>query len=235
MLEILLWILGISVFTLVGAWYARKYKKPDAIIGLYITFVLVSNIIAYKIVAFDFGFFTLYATSAVLIFSVTFLLTDIVNEKFGKKETQKMILIAFLTQVVATFFIFMAIQMKPAPFWQDQEMFAKIIGFAPRIILASWVAFLISENTDAYIFAWLKKTTKGKHLWMRNVFSSIPSMALDTIIFVTIAFYGVQPLFPLIEGILIVKWFVGIINIPFMYLNRRVMNKPNIIKLSKYD
>ncbi|MEK9135227.1 MAG: VUT family protein, partial [Patescibacteria group bacterium] len=60
---------------------------------------------------------------ATLIFSVTFLLTDIVNEKFGRKETQKMILIAFITQIAATFFIWLSISLKPAPFWQDQDIF----------------------------------------------------------------------------------------------------------------
>ena len=175
--------------------------------------------------AFDFGFVTFFATAATLVFSVTFLLTDIVNEKFGRKETQKMIFIAFATQVAVALFIWLAINLEPAPFWPDQEIFAKIIGFAPRIMLASWIAFLISENVDAYIFAWFKKVTNGRHLWMRNAFSSIPSMSLDTVIFVTIAFYGVQPLLPLITGVLVIKWLVGVVDIPFMYLNRRIMYK----------
>jgi len=222
---ILAWILIITSFSLFGAWYVRKYNKSDALIGLYVAFVLISNIIAYKIASFDFGFITFFATSATLVFSVTFLLTDIVNEKFGRKETHKMIFIAFLTQVAVAVFIFIAIYLPSAPFWNDQEIFVKILGFAPRIMLASWIAFLISENFDAYVFSWFKNITKGKHLWARNVFSSIPSMALDTVIFVTIAFYGVQPLLPLITGVLILKWIIGIVDIPFMYLNRRIMNR----------
>lgn len=225
LLLIIFWIVLITAFSLFGSWYARRYNKPDALIGLYVAFVLISNIIAYKIVAFDFGFITFFATSATLVFSVTFLLTDIVNEKFGRKETQKMIFIAFITQIAVAFFIWLAIQLKPAPFWPDQEIFTKIIGFAPRIMLASWIAFLISENADAYIFSWFKKLTHKKHLWMRNVFSSIPAMALDTIIFVTIAFYRVQPLLPLITGVLVIKWIVGVVDVPFMYLNRWIMYK----------
>jgi hypothetical protein len=227
LLLIILWIGLISAVSLFGSWYVRRYNKPDALIGFYIAFVLISNIIAYKIVLFDFGFVTFIATSATLVFSVTFLLTDIVNEKFGRKETQKMILIAFLTQIATAFFIWIAISLEPAPFWTDQEIFAKIIGFAPRIMFASWIAFLVSENADAYLFSWFKKITKGRHLWMRNLFSSIPSMALDTIIFVTIAFYNVQPLLPLMIGVLAIKWLVSIVDVPFMYLNRRVMYKKN--------
>ncbi|MEK6891517.1 MAG: queuosine precursor transporter [Nanoarchaeota archaeon] len=222
---VIIWILIISAFSIFGSIYTKKYNRPDAIIGLYVAIVLISNIVAYKIAAFNLGFTTFYATSATIIFAVTFLLTDMVNEKFGRKETQKMIFIAFISQVAVAVFILISIYIDPAPFWQDQEAFSKILGFAPRIMIASWVAFLISENVDAYIFSWFKKTTKGKHLWMRNVFSSIPSMALDTIIFVVIAFSGIQPLMPLIIGVIVIKWLVGIIDIPFMYLNRWIMNK----------
>lgn len=223
LLIIILWIIAITSFSLFGSWYARKYNKPDALIGLYVAFILISNIIAYKIAAFDLGFYTFYAPAAVLVFAVTFLFTDIVNEKFGRKETHKMIFIAFLTQLAVAFFVLLSIYLKPAPFWPDQEIFAKILGFTPRIMLASWIAFLISENTDAYLFSWFKKITKGRHLWMRNVFSSIPAMAIDSIIFVTIAFYGVSAVLPLILGNIVLKWLVGVINIPFMYFNRWLM------------
>ncbi len=222
-----MWIAIITGFSCFGSWYARKYNRADALIGLYVAFVLISNLIAYKIAAFELGFATFYATSAILVFSVTFLLTDIVNESFGRKETQRMIFIAFLTQIAVAFFIWLAILYKPAPFWPDQEIFAKIFSFAPRIMLASWIAFLISENIDAYIFAWFRKLTKGKHLWARNAFSSLPAMTLDTFIFVVIAFTGVQPLLPLAIGGLIIKWLVGIVDIPFMYLNRWIMNWKN--------
>ncbi len=222
---IILWMAIISAVSFVGSYYVRKYNRPDAIIGLFVAFVLLSNIVAYKIAEFNLSIVTFYATAASIIFPVTFLLTDIVNEKFGRKETQKMIFIAFFSQIAMALFIYIGITLSPAPFWADQESFAKILGFAPRIMLASWVAFLISENADAYIFSWFKKLTKGKHLWMRNVLSSIPSMALDTVIFVTIAFFGIQPLIPLMIGVLVLKWIIGIIDIPFMYWNRKIMGK----------
>jgi len=225
LLLLLIWICLITGFSVFGSLYARKYNRADGLIGLYVTFVLISNILAFKIAEFNFGIVTFYATAASIIFPVTFLLTDVVNEKFGRKETHKMIFIAFISQVTTAVFILISIYMKAAPFWQYQEVFETVLGFAPRIMVASWVAFLISENIDALIFAWFKKLTRGKHLWSRNIFSSIPSMALDTIIFVTIAFYGVQPLAPLMLGVLVIKWLVGIIDIPFMYLNRRIMKK----------
>lgn len=223
LLLIILWICVVSVISLFGSGYARRHNKPDALIGLYVSFVLISNILAYKIAAYDLGFTVFYAPAAVLIFAVTFLLTDIVNEKFGRKETQKMIFIAFVTQIAVAIFVYISLSLPAAPFWTDAEAFQRILGFTPRLMLASFLAFLISENADAYIFSALKKKTQGKHLWMRNAFSSIPAMALDTVIFVTVAFIGVQPLWPLILGVVALKWLVGLIDIPFMYLNRHLL------------
>lgn len=216
---IFVWVIAIACFSVLGSMYARKYNSPNGIIGIYVAVLLISNIVAVKIV--DYGF--AYATAASIIFPITFLLTDIVNERFGRKETQKMILIAFLSQVAVAFFIWICIQLAPAPFWTDQDAFARLFGFAPRIMIASWITFLVSENLDAYIFEWFKEKTSGRHLWMRNAFSSLPAMAVDTVLFVTIAFYGVLPLWPLIWGVLLIKWISGIVDIPFMYLNRRIM------------
>ncbi|MEK6852842.1 MAG: queuosine precursor transporter [Nanoarchaeota archaeon] len=223
MLQILLWIVAITAFTILGSMYARKFERPDALIGIYVAFALFSNIVAAKIAQFNLGFGNFFAPAAVIVFSVTFLITDIVNEKFGRKETQRMIFIAFLSQVAITFFTWLVLSLEPAPFWQNQSAFEVIFGQVPRIIAASWVASLISENLDAYIFDWFKRLTKGKHLWARNILSSLPAMALDSVLFVTIAFYGIQPIGPLILGVLVIKWLVGIVNIPFMYLNRWIM------------
>ena len=154
---LIIWIAVITTFSIFGALYAKKYNKPDGIIGIYVAFVLLSNILAVKISEFDLGIITLYATAASIIFPVTFLLTDIVNERFGRKETHKMIFIALIAQIAASLFIYLAIKLPTAPFWTDQENFIKLIGFAPRVMLASWIAFMISENTNAVIFSWFKK------------------------------------------------------------------------------
>jgi uncharacterized integral membrane protein (TIGR00697 family) len=223
MIEIILWIIVISAFTLVGSWYARKYGRSDGLIGLYVAFGIFSNIAATKTVEFDLGLSKFYAPAVVLIFSVTFLITDIVNEKFGIKETQRMIFISFFSQVVISFFSWLVLTLPSAPFYTGQAALASILVQVPRIVLASWTAFLVSENLDAFIYSWFKAKTKGKHLWARNAFSSIPAMALDSMLFITLAFYGIMPLLPLIFGQIVLKWLVAVINIPFMYLNRWIM------------
>lgn len=217
--------MGITSFTLLGAWYARRFAKPDALIGLYVVFVALSQIVAVKVAEYDLGFVTVTAPAAVLIYSVTYLFTDIVNERFGRREAHKMILIAFVTQLAMVFFIWLGTELPPAPFWRDQQAWESIVGVVPRITVASWVAFLVSANLDAWVYDVFRRLTKGRHLWMRNAFSSIPALAIDTLLFISIAFWGRLPMIPLIEGQLYTKWLVGLINMPFMYLNRWIVFK----------
>ncbi len=219
------WILLISIFAVGGAYYAKRYNRSDALIALYVTLIVISNIIASKTIAFDFGFTTFFAPGAVLLFSVTFLLTDIVSEKFGRRETQRMILLALFCQIALIAFSYLIVKATPAPFFQNQAAFEFIFGTVPRIVIASLITFFVSENLDAYLFQWFKKLTGGKQLWMRNAFSSLPAMLVDSVLFVTLAFYGVMPILPLIIGLTVVKWLVGVIDIPFMYLSRAVLGK----------
>ena len=220
---IVLWTVGITSFTLFGAWYARRFQKPDALIGLYVVFVALSQIIAAKVAEYDLGFTTVTAPAAVLIYSVTYLFTDIVNERFGRREVHKMIFIAFVTQLAMIFFLWLGGELPAAAFWKDEEAWESIIGVVPRITVASWVAFLVSENLDAWVFDVFKRKTGGRHLWMRNVISSVPALTLDTFLFISIAFWGLMPMPTLIKGQLFTKWLVGLVNVPFMYLNRWIM------------
>ncbi len=219
------WIIIVSNFSLMGAWYARRYNRPDGLIAFYVTLGVFGNITASKAITFDFGFTELYAPAAVLFFSVTFLLTDIVNERFGRRETQRMILIALVIQFAVVLFSYLVVNAKGAPFFQNQAAFEAILASVPRITIASMIAFFVSENFDAYLFHWFRKLTGGKHLWMRNAFSSLPAMFLDSVIVVTLAFYGLMPVVPLILGLTVTKWLVGIVDIPFMYLARAVLGK----------
>lgn len=223
MLIIIIWLITLIFASIAIPWYIRKYRRSDFAIAIYVIYLALSQIVASKIAAFNLGFKVFYAPAAVLIFPFTFQITDIVNEAFGRLEVHRMIFITFVTQVIMTFFLWMGGILQPAPFWGYDQAWHQIISLVPRITLASWIAFLISENLDAVIYAKLRELTKGKHLWIRNVFSDIPSLALDSLIFVSLAFYKVAPIGPLIVGQIILKWIVGIVDTPLMYLSRRIL------------
>lgn len=232
-LVLLLWFVVIFISTLLISQYIKMQNREDVAIAFYILFITMSQIIAVKIGDFSIGNLQITAPVAVLIFPFTFQITDMVNENFGRRRTHRMIFIAFITQILMSIFIWFSIEINGAPFWgfdwesnptEAQAFWINFFGSTIRITGASWISFLITENLDAILFAKLKKFTKNKNLWVRNVFSDIPTLALDSIIFVSIAFGGLLPIWPIIWGQILTKWFFGVIDTPFMYLSRAIVN-----------
>ena len=228
----LLWILTVFIATAVISQFIKEQNKPDAAIALYVLYLAVSQVLAAKIGDFSIGSWKIVAPVAVMVFPFTFQITDIVNEFFGQKATHRMIFIAFISQILMVCFFWFSIQIAPAElepgfFWPHQDTWAELFGTTLRITGASWISFLINENLDAIIYAKIKKFTKGKYLWIRNVFSDIPTLALDSIIFVSLAFMGEYPfavILTMIWGQMLTKWFFGVIDTPFIYLSRGIVN-----------
>jgi len=232
-LVFLIWIVVIFASTMLISQYIKMQNREDVAIAFYILFITMSQILAAKIGDFSIGGYLITAPVAVLIFPFTFQITDMVNENFGRKKTHRMIFIAFMTQIFMAIFIWFSIEVPAAPFWglgdpiEAQKFWFYFLGSTVRITIASWISFIITENLDAILFAKLKKWTKGKNLWIRNVFSDIPTLALDSVLFISIAFGGVFDLnviLIMIWGQLLTKWFFGIIDTPFMYLSRGIIN-----------
>ena len=225
-LVLLVWVLVIFFATLLISQYIKMQKREDVAIAFYILFITMSQILAAKIGDFSIGTYLITAPVAVLIFPFTFQITDMVNENFGRKKTHRMIFIAFITQILMAIFIWFSIEIPGFPFWSatDQLFWISFFGSTIRITLASWISFIITENLDALIYSKLKKLTRGKNLWIRNIFSDIPTLALDSVIFVSIAFGGLLPIWPIIWGQLLTKWFFGVVDTPFMYLSRGIVD-----------
>ena len=226
-LILVFWVLSLFLSTSFIAWYIRKYNKSDVIIAVYVVYIALSQILAAKIAVF----WIWTAPAAVIIFPFTFQLTDTMNEHFGQKETHKMIFIAFITQILMVMFIWFGNSLDPAVYWWiDNDQWLLIFSQSIAITAASWISFLLTENLDAWLYQKINKWTKGKMLWVRSVLSDIPMLALDSVIFVTLAF-GVfssnadwvsVPV--IILGQLITKWFFGVLDTPFMYLDRFIVN-----------
>lgn len=225
-LILLVWVIVIFISTLMISQYIKMQKREDVAIAFYILFITMSQILAAKIGDFSIGTYLITAPVAVLIFPFTFQITDMVNENFGRKKTHRMIFIAFITQILMAIFIWFSIEIPGFPFWSatDQMFWTSFFGSTIRITIASWISFIITENLDAILFSKLKKLTRGKNLWIRNIFSDIPTLTLDSLIFVSIAFGGLLDIWPIIWGQLLTKWFFGIIDTPFMYLSRGIIN-----------
>ena len=223
---IILWIIVTflvgSIAGILGKRFGVEY--PIALVS---ALVVMANIFANKIVAF--GPFTVPA--GVIVFSMTFFITDIISEKWGAKYARKAVWAGFFSSLILILSTYIVIHWPPAVFAVEMsEMFGKVLALTPRITVASFIAYLISQHHDVWAFHFWKRKTNGRHLWFRNNASTIVSQLIDSVIFITIAFYGVFPIIPLIIGQWVVKILIALIDTPFMYcaiwMMKKVKTKP---------
>ena len=106
--------------------------------------------------------------------------------------------------------------MPPAPFYKGQEAFAAVLGSTPRIVAASLIAYLVSSLIDTEVFAWWRAHVGG-YRWLRVLTSNAVSTFVDSATFITLAFWGVFPVWPLIEGQYLIKMGVTLVSIPLIY------------------
>ncbi|MCS6923117.1 MAG: queuosine precursor transporter [Fimbriimonadales bacterium] len=159
------------------------------VVALFLTSLLVSNIVAAKIV----GIGGLVMSSAIVIFPVSYIVGDILTEVYGYRRARLVIWIGFACNLLVVLIITAVIAMPPAPFWQHQEAFQTVLGVAPRLMVASLIAYLVGEFTNSYVLAKLKIATQGRWLWTRTISSTMVAQLLDTAIFTAIAFGGLYP------------------------------------------
>ncbi|HJF31425.1 MAG TPA: queuosine precursor transporter [Sporosarcina psychrophila] len=185
--------------------------------GLFVGLLILSNILAVKL--FSIGDWIVLPAAA-LIYVCTYPLLDVITEAYGKEAARRTVLTGFIAQLFAILFIWIAIKLPAAPFYEHQQSFETIFSAGFRVTIASLVAYLISQNLDVAIFDKLKKRHGTKKLWIRNNASTMVSQLVDTAIFISIAFYGTMPLGVLIGMIFsqyIFKFIVAILDTPIVY------------------
>ncbi len=221
MIEFILWILLIMFFCVGASYIAKRQEEPVFLAATFASLVVIANVVAVKQIEI-WGFF---APAAVIAYSVTFLLTDMLSEFYSKEEAHRAVWAGFYANVLLVFVVMITAKMTPAPFWQGQEAYMQTLGMVPRIVIASMTAYLISQHADVIQFHFWKKRTGGRYLWLRNNASTMVSQFLDTLIFITLAFYGIFPIKELIIGQYIVKLCIAALDTPFMYLGRWIYSR----------
>ena len=193
------------------------------LIGLYVACELIANVTASKPVQLG----GIVVPAAIFIYTITFTLIDLINESFGKQGARRVILTAFLANLLLAAYAQLAVTLPAASFYTGQAAFAGLLGSTPRIVLASLVAYLISSFIDAEIFAFWKVRVHGPK-WLRVLVSNALSTGIDSVVFITLAFYGVMPTGELIQGQYIVKMAITLVSLPLIYLVRshQQMNEP---------
>lgn len=188
---------------------------------LFITSLLVANVVASKVVTF----WGLVVPAAIVAYPLTFLMTDVIGEIWGKEEANKTVKIGIVCQLTSLLMIGIAILLPVAPFADNQAEFKSILGSSFRVVFASLIGYVCSQSWDVWIFhkirdAYIKKhgSTKGGR-WIWNNASTMTSQIIDTAIFITIAFVGTVPnIFTMIVSQYFIKLIYAALDTPFFYL-----------------
>jgi uncharacterized integral membrane protein (TIGR00697 family) len=174
--------------------------------ALFVTCLLAANTIAAKLVVV--GGLTL--TAGIVIFPLSYVLGDVLTEVWGYAATRRVIWLGFACNALMVLAIWLGGELPPAPFWRGQGAYEEILGHAPRILAASFVAYLVGEFANAFVLAKLKIATQGRWLWTRTIGSTVVGQALDSAVFVTLAFAGAVPAGALV-GIVAAQWLVKVV------------------------
>jgi uncharacterized integral membrane protein (TIGR00697 family) len=192
--------------------------------GLFIASLVVSNLIFQKFFYWDFfGLYTFEISAGILPYPITFLITDIISEIYGKRKANQIV----TTGLFASFFSLLIVYVAdavPATDWSpiNDSLFTTVFGATAIAVLASMMAYLLAQYIDIQIFHFWKRVTKGKHLWLRNNFSTFLSQFVDTfIVLVLLCSFG-KIKWELFSGLLLggflFKILIALLDTPVLYL-----------------
>jgi hypothetical protein len=171
------------------------------VVSLFVTCLISSNIIAVKLVNI-FGF---VLPAAIILFPISYILGDVLTEVYGYHQARRVIWLGFFCNLVAVIAIWIGQILPAASFWNGQTAYERILGYTPRILLASFLAYLIGEFANSFVLAKMKIATQGRWLWARTIGSTLVGQGLDSLVFMTLAFVGTIPLTSL-TGAIVAQW-----------------------------
>lgn len=202
----------------------KTYRWLDIITVGFVTLLLLSNIVAVKIVAFG----SLFLPAAVVIFPLTYIFGDVLTEVYGYARTRKVIWIGFGANIFMALVFALVAKLPAATPWPFQADYLHILGQTPRIVAASIVAYFVGEFINSYILAKLKVKTSGKHLWLRTIGSTIIGEGVDTFMFISLAFIGVLPsalIYTIMLSSYVVKVGIEVVLTPVTYAVVRFLKR----------
>ncbi len=159
------------------------------VVALFITCLVTANIIAVKLIDV-FGF---VMPAGTIIFPISYIFGDVLTEVYGYRQARRVIWLGFLCNVVVVAAIWIAQVLPGAGFWDGQVAYERILGYTPRLLSASFLAYLVGEFANSFILAKMKIATRGRWLWSRTIGSTIVGQALDSGVFILLAFFGTVP------------------------------------------
>ena len=206
------------------------------VVAIFITCLITANIIAVKLIPIGIGCGALPA--AIIIFPLSYIFGDILTEVYGYRTARRVIWLGFTCNLIAVIAIWLGGLLPPASEWEHQTAYKTILGYAPRLLLASFAAYLIGEFANSFILAKMKIATRGRWLWTRTIGSTIVGQGLDSAVFISIAFAGTLSWW-LIGTTILTHWLVKTgyetVATPFTYAIVNYLKKKEGIDTYDYD
>jgi hypothetical protein len=140
--------------------------------------------------------------AAIIIFPLSYIFGDVLTEVYGYSQARKVIWLGFFCNLIAVIAFSIGKVIPPASFWEGQDAYNTILGYAPRLLVASFIAYLIGEFSNSFILTKMKILTKGRWLWTRTIGSTIVGEGLDALVFIFIAFGGTVSILVLLKIVL---------------------------------
>lgn len=186
-----------------GTTEQRYSHRFVAVVAVFVTCLITANITAVKLL--DIGGVVMDAGT--LIFPVSYIFGDVLTEVYGFRTARRVIWLGFFCNLLAVAAISAGGALPAAGFWDGQQEYERILGYTPRLLAASFVAYLVGELANSMVLARLKVATNGRFLWLRTVSSTIVGQGLDSMIFVTLAFAFTVPTNAIV-GIVLTQWAI---------------------------
>ena len=155
--------------------------------AVFIACLITANIIAVKLISVA-GWIL---PAAIIVFPISYIFGDILTEVYGYRAARKVIWLGFACNLITVIAIWLGGLLPAAPFWEgNQQAYETILGYTPRLLIASFAAYLIGEFANSFVLAKMKIATKGRWLWTRTIGSTFVGQGLDSVVFITTAFAG---------------------------------------------
>lgn len=172
-------------------WKEERYSAWFVlVVAVFVTCLITANITAVKLIEV----FGLILPAAILVFPLSYITGDVLTEVYGYSRARRVIWLGFVCNFILVLFIWVGQVLPPAVFWDGQAAYERILGYTPRLLGASFMAYLVGEFANAYVLAKMKIATRGRWLWLRTIGSTVVGQGLDSAIFITLAFAGTIPM-----------------------------------------
>ena len=200
--------------------------------AIFVTCLITANIIAVKVISLG----PLVLPAAIVVFPISYIFGDILTEVYGYRWARRVIWLGFVCNLIFVIFAWLGQVLPPYPKWELQGAYESILGYAPRLLVASFCGYLVGEFANSFVLARMKILTRGRWLWTRTIGSTVVGQGLDTSIFITLAYIGTSSFVPVM---ILYHWLaktgIETVATPFTYAAVNYLKKKDRVDTYDYE